>query len=122
MLLYRPGICRLFPLGRQFDNEKTSYFIVPQGCVKGGLSKVRIDRWIGIPDLPVYEDYKSRWHSLVRTLMARIAAEQSDETRRNINLYFLRLFYMTPYEGASSADAFYKEAADRMKVFTDAAL
>ena len=120
--LYRPGICRLFPLGRQFDNEKTSYFIVPQGCVKGGLSKVRIDRWIGIPDLPVYEDYKSRWHSLVRTLMARIAAEQSDETRRNINLYFLRLFYMTPYEGASSADAFYKEAADRMKVFTDAAL
>ena len=35
----RPGICRLFPLGRQFDDEKTSYFIVPQGCVKGGLSK-----------------------------------------------------------------------------------
>ena len=47
---HRPGICRLFPLGRQFDEEKTSYFIVPEGCVKGGLSKVRIDKWLGIPD------------------------------------------------------------------------
>ena len=80
---YRPGICRLFPLGRQYDEEKTSYFIVPEGCVKGGLSKVRIDKWLGIPDLPAYEDFKSRWHSFIRTLTARIAAEQSDEIRRS---------------------------------------
>ena len=119
---YRPGICRLFPLGRQFDDEKTSYFIVPQGCVKGGLSKVRIDRWIGIPDLPAYEDYKSRWHLLIRTLRARISAEPSEKVRRDINLYFLRLFFMAPYDTVSSAGAFYKEAADRMKAFKKAVL
>ena len=119
---YRPGICRLFPLGRHYDKEKTSYFIVPDGCVKGGLSKVRIDRWLGIPDLPAYENYKARWHSLIRTLAARVAAEQSDETRRNIDLYFLRLFFMLPYEGAQSADTFYEEVADRMKKFADVVL
>ena len=120
--LHRPGICRLFPLGRQFDEEKTSYFIVPEGCVKGGLSKVRIDKWLGIPDLPAYEKFKAQWHSLIRLLKARIAAEPSEEVRRNINLYFVRVFYMAPYEGVSSAVAFYREAADRSKKFSDAVL
>ena len=119
---HRPGICRLFPLGRQFDEEKTSYFIVPEGCVKGGLSKVRIDRWIGISDLPVYERYKAHWHSLVRTLEARIAAEQSEEVRRNINLYFLQMFFMTPYSEALTSGDFYREAEERMNKFTDAVL
>ena len=121
--LHRPGICRLFPLGRQFDEEKTSYFIVPEGCVKGGLSKVRIDKWLGIPDLPAaYEKFKAQWHSLIRLLKARIAAEPSEEVRRNINLYFVRVFYMAPYEGISSAGAFYREAAGRSKKFADAVL
>ena len=120
--LHRPGICRLFPLGRQFDEEKTSYFIVPEGCVKGGLSQVRIDKWLGIPDLPAYEKFKAQWHSLIRLLKARIAAEPSEEVRRNINLYFVRVFYMAPYEGVSSAVAFYREAADRSKKFSDAVL
>ena len=119
---HRPGICRLFPLGRQYDEEKTSYFIVPKGCVKGGLSKVRIDRWIGIPDLSAYENYKANWHSLVRTLMARVAAEQSEEIRRNINLYFLQLLFMKPYDRTRSADTFYKDVADRMDKFDDAVL
>ena len=119
---HRPGICRLFPLGRQYDEEKTSYFIVPQGCVKGGLSKVRIDRWIGIPDLPAYENYKARWHSLVRTLMARVAAEQSEEIRRNINLYFLQLLFMKSYDRTLSADTFYMDVADRMDKFAGAVL
>ena len=119
---HRPGICRLFPLGREFHEEKTSYFIVPEGCVKGGLSKVRIDKWLGIPDLPAYESFKAQWHSLVRLLKARIAAEPSEEVRRNINLYFIQVFFMAPYEGISSAGAFYREAADRSQKFADAAL
>ena len=119
---HRPGICRLFPLGRQFDEEKTSYFIVPEGCVKGGLSKVRIDKWLGIPDLPAYESFKAQWHSLVRLLKARIAAEPSEEVRRNVNLYFVRVFFMAPYEDISSAGAFYREAADRSQKFADAVL
>ena len=42
--------------------------------------------------------------------------------RRNVNLYFLRVFFMAPYEGLPSADAFYREAADRSQKFADAAL
>ena len=49
-------------------------------------------------------------------------AEPSEETRRNINLYFLQTFYMTSYGSADSADQFYAEAADRMDKFEDAVL
>ena len=118
---YRPGICRLFPLGRQFEDEKTSYFIVPEGCVKGGLSKVRIDKWLGIPDLPRYERYKAEWRALLRRLRARLAAEESAEVQRNVNLYFLRTFYMAPY-AADCAAAFYEEYGDRVSKFTEAVL
>ena len=83
-------------------------------------SKVRIDRWIGIEDLPRYEEYKAEWRSLLRTLQARIAAEPSVEVQRNVNLYFLRTFYMTPYEG--DAAAFYGELAARTRDFAAAAL
>lgn len=117
----RPGICRLFPLGRQFEDEKTSYFIVPEGCVKGCLSKVRIDKWLGIPDLPRYERFKAEWRALLRRLRARLAAEESAEVQRNINLYFLRTFYMAPY-AADCAAAFYEEYGDRGLKFTEAVL
>ena len=74
--------------------------------MKGGLSKVRIDKWLGIPDLPAYESFKAQWHSLVRLLKARIAAEPSEEVRRNVNLYFVRVFFMAPYEGAAFCGRF----------------
>ena len=131
---YRPGICRLFPLGREFHDDGVSYFIVPEGCVKGGLSKVRIGKWLGIADLPRYERFKGEWHLLVQRLRARLAAEPSDEVRRNVNVYFLQTFYMTPYGGAAaegglsaagglsvagcpSAVAFYEEFAGRRTAF-----
>ena len=137
--VFRAGICRLFPLGRQYDGPKTSYFIVEGGCVNGRLSKVRIDRWIGIPDLADYERFKGKWRSLLRTLKARLAAEPSEEVQRSINLYFLRTFYMTPYESAyeppceqtggpsceptgGPAKAFYAELDRRISEFEKAVL
>ena len=107
---FRPGICRLFPLGRQYDGPKTSYFIVEGGCVNGRLSKV-----------------------------TRLAAEPSEEVQRSINLYFLRTFYMTPYESAyeppceqtggpsceptgGPAKAFYAELDRRISEFEKAVL
>ena len=83
--------------------------------------QVRIDKWLGIPDLPRYERYKAEWRALLRRLRARLAAEESAEVQRNINLYFLRTFYMAPY-AADCAAAFYEEYGDRVSKFTEAVL
>lgn len=112
---FRPGICRLFPLGRQYDGDKVSYFVVEGGCVRSGrgLSKVRIDKWLGIPELDRYEQFKARWHSLVRSLQTMLAAQPSAETVQQINRYFLQVFFMTPYGERD----FYLQADRRMHLF-----
>ncbi len=63
---FRPGFCRLFPLGRQYDGKGFQYFIVPGGCDMPGKTKIRIRKWLDIPDLPRYESFVSRWHYFVR--------------------------------------------------------
>ena len=119
---FRPGICRLFPLGRQFDGDKVAYFVVEGGCIKGNLAKTRIDKWLGIPGLPAYERFKADWHQLLGTLRARIASEPSEEVQRNINVYFLRTFYMTPCSVEKSAADFYRELGRRIEDFKKAVL
>ena len=119
---FRPGICRLFPLGRQFDDGKISYFVVEGGCEKGNLAKTRIDKWLGISDLPAYENFKAEWRSLLLSLKARIAAEPSEEVQRNLNIYFLRTFYMTPCGSGKNASSFYREIKERIQEFKKAVL
>lgn len=97
---FRPGICRLFPLGRQYgegEEGKISYFLLEDACVDRSRAKVRIDKWLGIPDLPRYEAFKMKWHRLLRTLEARLAAENDPDVERKVNLYFLQTFFMKPY-------------------------
>ena len=42
----RPGICRLFPLGRDYNEGKVRYFLLEDACPEKSRTKVRIDRWL----------------------------------------------------------------------------
>lgn len=124
---FRPGICRLFPLGRHYNNTDEStgasadadklpnvtYFLLEDACTDPSRTKVRVDKWLGIPDLPSYEAFKFRWHRMLRTLAARIAAEDDQETVQKVNVFFLQTFYMKPYERKT----FYEEMERRMERF-----
>lgn len=59
---YRPGICRLFPLGRFYENGSFQYFLQIHECKKENRTKVKVKKWIDTPDLKRYEAYISRWH------------------------------------------------------------
>ena len=48
---FRPGICRLFPLGRYYGEEGLRYFLQVQECRKEDRSKIKVKKWLGIPDL-----------------------------------------------------------------------
>ena len=37
---FRPGICRVFPLGRIYEENRLDYFLQVEGCVKENRSKV----------------------------------------------------------------------------------
>jgi hypothetical protein len=105
---FRPGICRLFPLGRIYENGSFWYFLQTQECQKKRRTKVKISKWLDIPSLPVYEAYICKWHDLVKTLQER-AGTMEEQELREWNLYLLQNFFVLPYE----ADDFYGQFEKR---------
>lgn len=116
---FRPGLCRLFPLGRNYTEQGFSYFVVEGGCDKPGKSKIRIEKWLGIPDLSSYERFTFIWHSLVRALQARLEQEPDASYVRDLNRFFLGLFYEKAYpvEDTLPGKAFYEEFYKRLEQF-----
>lgn len=48
---YRPGICRLFPLGRYYEEDGFRYILQIHECEKTNRSKVKIRKWMDTPDM-----------------------------------------------------------------------
>ena len=118
---FRPGLCRLFPLGREYDAGTRSfrYFVVPEGCDMPGKIKVRIDRWLGVPDIRQYEAFISDWHFFLKDVKAALKGAGDPAYVRQLNLFILKVFYLTPYD---PGEGFYKlfriRLAEAAKVFS----
>lgn len=94
----RPGICRLFPLGRFYEEDSFQYFLQIHECQKTNRSKVKVKKWIDTPDLVNYEKYINDWHHLINRLEDLIANSQEEGVDKQISLMVLRTFYMTSYD------------------------
>ena len=66
--MFRPGFCRLFPLGRVYDGTGFSYFLQTGQCKKEHLAKVKVRQWINIPELKRYEQFICDWHYFLKDL------------------------------------------------------
>ena len=95
---FRPGLCRLFPLGRDYDGTGFSYFVVENACPVPGKSKVRISSWLGYGDLASYEVFTARWHYFVKEMQEMLGAFQGSEEARRLALYILQKFYAQPWD------------------------
>lgn len=115
---FRPGICRLFPLGRQYGESKISYIFLEHVCPKPNKTKVKIKKWLGIPDIEQNENFLLNWHKLKKQAIALMARtreqrlhtqeqsertqeqkrEQEDDMAKELNMYLLNLFYVNPYD------------------------
>lgn len=103
----RPGICRLFPLGRFYEGDSFRYFIQIHECSRKERGKIKIKKWIGIPDLKSYEEYILKWHSFLNKCEEG-SEKLSEEQRRMLSLYVLRIFYESGYR-AKNENEFYEE-------------
>lgn len=112
---YRPGLCRVFPLGRIYEEQSIRYFLQPEGCKKTERSKVKVSKWLDTPQLKKYEEFLLTWHSLRRRMEARIAGESNEQTVKTINMFLLNLFFATPYDAERD---FYMQFAERMEQVT----
>lgn len=143
----RPGICRLFPLGRIYDDSEIgfSYFLQVHECKKENRSDVVIADWLGIERLKIYEKYIADWHYFVKEWQGRILEEldkeqagESEDRSANRNdtrnktgantmpmsqqmmQYLLMLFYQKPYEYEREFfPQFYKRLKEAKKLFSE---
>ena len=98
----RPGMCRLYPLGRIYtqDDDKTDigYIILDDeyGCKIPDTDYIKVSDWIGISD-ERYADFLGKWHQLKKQEISQVE--------------LLRVFYATPY-----GEDFFKEFDERVEL------
>lgn len=94
---FRPGICRLFPLGRIYEENRLSYFLQKEGCVKQNRSKVKVSKWLDTPELKRNQQYLIDWHDF-RKQMEMVLEETTDEKMvKTITMFLLNTFFIQPY-------------------------
>lgn len=107
----RPGICRLFPLGRFYENGSFRYFLQTKECQKKNRTKVNVGKWIDTPQLQRNQQFINTWHYFLMDC-EELLRQGDDSLAKNLNLYLLRRFFFAPYEEGRD---FYDQFEERMR-------
>lgn len=121
----RPGICRLFPLGRLYRGDEFVYIRQTGVCPVKDPEKVKVQKWLGYPDPEKHAAFVRKWHKFlsmerkkVKDAGSRFQNRQQDdvtydpqEVMKRIMKTVLQWFYLDPY---SDGD-FYQEFDERMR-------
>ena len=110
----RPGVCRLFPLGRFYEGGDFKYFLQTGECTDSNRSKIKVSKWIDTPDQKRNHDFVCEWHSLLNRLEEIAAGAEDIDTVKRLNVSMLQIFFMKPYE---SERDFYEQFAERIECF-----
>ena len=112
----RPGFCRMFPLGRLYEDGTFSYFLQVNECPKENKTKVKVRRWLDTPELGKYEAFTTKWHYYLKEKQNAARESEDDAFRQQISMNILKLFYLLPYDGNTD---FYTQFAARMELAAD---
>lgn len=110
----RPGICRLFPLGRYYEDGDFKYFLQTGECTDTNRSKVKVSKWIDTPDIIRNHDFICQWHYFLNELEEIVGDLEDMELGKRLNMLMLQMFYMNPYDVESD---FYGQFENRMEQF-----
>lgn len=94
---FRPGLCRLFPLGRAYDDGEIKYILLTGECVRENRTKVKVRKWIGMDDMNAYEKFLQEWHDFRKKIEAAVEEKKDDTFSKNLNMYVLQKFYVEDF-------------------------
>ena len=109
---YRPGICRLFPLGRCYEDHSFQYFLQTKECSRKNRTKVKVSKWIDTPDLKQNQKYIIDWHYFLKDVEEKLKELENDELHKKINMFVLTMFFVAPY---NEQEDFYPQFTTRLK-------
>lgn len=114
---FRPGICRMFPLGRYYENGSFRYFLQSRECPKRNKGKIRVSKWVDTPNLKQYEEYITKWHYFLEDVKTLTESQGDDQLTRDLNTYLLNSFYLSfDEEEADFYEQFWKKLAQIRKL------
>ena len=108
----RPGICRLFPLGRIYRNDGGfDYFLQVGQCDCQEPTMERISSWLSQPNLGKYEKYITRWHGFLGRWKERFATVD-EGLQKQMTMYLVMQFFTKPYD---TEEDFFAEFSRRLQ-------
>ena len=108
---FRPGICRVFPLGRIYEDDHLDYFLQLDGCVKENRSKVKVSKWLDTQELKKNQKYLIDWHAFRKKIEGILQEMEDENQKKTISMFLLNTFFMNPYDGKMD---FYEQFYERM--------
>lgn len=113
----RPGICRIFPLGRYYDKHDFHYFLQQNECNHNSRTKVKVSKWIDTPDFEENKSFLLDWHYFLNDAEEIVKTAQDDQLVKNLNMYILSNFYVRPYSRENGFyDQFYVRLNEAKKI------
>ena len=109
---YRPGFCRMFPMGRIYEGETFQYFLQVHECPYPGKTKIKLKKWLGIPELSRYEEYIKIWHFFLKEVQKTMKGMENQEMVKSFTMYLLNQFYVNQYDLEQD---FYSQFEERME-------
>ncbi len=106
----RPGICRLFPLGRIYENGGFQYFLQIHECKNQNRTKVKVKKWIDIPNLKQNDAFILAWHDFVTDIQTKMMQVADDDLFKKVNMFLLQQFYIERYDD----EDFYKQFEEHL--------
>ena len=104
-------MCRIFPMGRYYENGGFQYFLQVHECKKEPKTKIKVQKWIDTPNPKQNEAFITEWHYFLKTLSKRIEHTEEGGFRKSLSMYLLKSFYVKPYEKAVD---FYEQFEERL--------
>lgn len=109
---FRPGLCRAFPLGRIYEENRISYFLQKDACRKEKRSKVKVIKWLDMSDLKKYETYLLDWHRFRKKVEQFYETNDDENAVKTLNLFILNHFFIKPYQPQID---FYEQFRERLE-------
>ena len=89
----RPNICRLFPLGRVYQDNDFKYFLQVDNCPEEELKDVKVADWINIENYNENKKFILEWYKFIKALTFRLKFVRDEKEIAHINEILLDNFY-----------------------------
>lgn len=107
----RPGICRIFPLGRYYENHDFKYILQKNECTNTSSTKIKVSKWIDTLDVERNEQFLIDWHYFLNEAEEIIKNTQDETLIKNLNMFILNRFYVKEFNKERD---FYPQFYDRL--------